>query len=103
MSSFEWELQFVLQVNILEKTTAIYEEEKRNLHQELESKSQKLERQTFDRQRLETRLKGIATETSAKWEKECVSMASSECHVGSKTSQNISLFLEGGKNLFSLT
>ncbi|KAJ7311184.1 hypothetical protein JRQ81_006792 [Phrynocephalus forsythii] len=58
-------------VDILEKTTAIYEEEKRHLHHELENKSQKLERQAFDKRRLETRLKGIATETSAKWEKEC--------------------------------
>ncbi|XP_062998919.1 kinesin-like protein KIF23 isoform X1 [Elgaria multicarinata webbii] len=58
-------------VDILEKTTAIYEEEKRNLHQELDSKSQKLQRQVSDKRRLEARLQGMVTETTQKWEKEC--------------------------------
>ncbi|KAM6426396.1 kinesin-like protein KIF23 isoform 7-T7 [Liasis olivaceus] len=58
-------------IDILEKTTAIYEEEKRNLHQELESKSQKLQRQVSDKRRLEARLQGMVTETTMKWEKEC--------------------------------
>ncbi|XP_053129060.1 kinesin-like protein KIF23 isoform X6 [Hemicordylus capensis] len=58
-------------IDILEKTTAIYEEEKRNLHQELENKSQKLQRQVSDKRRLEVRLQGMVTETTMKWEKEC--------------------------------
>uniref|UniRef100_A0A670ZHR5 Kinesin-like protein n=1 Tax=Pseudonaja textilis TaxID=8673 RepID=A0A670ZHR5_PSETE len=58
-------------IDILEKTTTIYEEEKRNLHQELESKSQKLQRQVSDKRRLEARLQGMVTETTMKWEKEC--------------------------------
>ncbi|NXD28383.1 KIF23 protein, partial [Spelaeornis formosus] len=58
-------------VEILEKTATIYEEDKRNLQQELESKSQKLQRQASDKRRLEARLQGMVTETSLKWEKEC--------------------------------
>uniref|UniRef100_A0A8C6Y918 Kinesin-like protein n=1 Tax=Naja naja TaxID=35670 RepID=A0A8C6Y918_NAJNA len=58
-------------IDILEKTTTIYEEEKRNLQQELESKSQKLQRQVSDKRRLEARLQGMVTETTMKWEKEC--------------------------------
>uniref|UniRef100_A0A8D2LSZ2 Kinesin-like protein n=1 Tax=Varanus komodoensis TaxID=61221 RepID=A0A8D2LSZ2_VARKO len=58
-------------IDILEKTTAIYEEEKRNLQQELESKNQKLQRQVSDKRRLEARLQGMVTETTTRWEKEC--------------------------------
>uniref|UniRef100_A0A803VQ86 Kinesin family member 23 n=1 Tax=Ficedula albicollis TaxID=59894 RepID=A0A803VQ86_FICAL len=58
-------------IEILEKTATIYEEDKRNLQQELESKSQKLQRQASDKRRLEARLQGMVTETSLKWEKEC--------------------------------
>lgn len=61
------------QIDILEKTATIYEEDKRNLQQELESKSQKLQRQASDKKRLEARLQGMVAETSLKWEKECVS------------------------------
>ncbi|KAG8145290.1 hypothetical protein E2320_013625 [Naja naja] len=41
------------------------------LAQELESKSQKLQRQVSDKRRLEARLQGMVTETTMKWEKEC--------------------------------
>ncbi|XP_066491555.1 kinesin-like protein KIF23 isoform X4 [Tiliqua scincoides] len=58
-------------IEILEKTTAIYEGEKRDLQQELENKSQKLQRQASDKRRLEARLQGMVTETTMKWEKEC--------------------------------
>ncbi|NXV05008.1 KIF23 protein, partial [Cettia cetti] len=58
-------------IDILEKTATIYEEDKRNLQQELESKSQKLQRQASDKRRLEARLQGMVAETSLKWEKEC--------------------------------
>ncbi|KFV77424.1 Kinesin-like KIF23, partial [Struthio camelus australis] len=59
-------------IEILEKTATIYEEDKRNLQQELESKSQKLQRQASDKRRLEARLQGMVAETTMKWEKECV-------------------------------
>ncbi|NXF50038.1 KIF23 protein, partial [Oceanites oceanicus] len=58
-------------IDILEKTATIYEEDKRNLQQELESKSQKLQRQASDKRRLEARLQGMVAETTMKWEKEC--------------------------------
>ncbi|KFZ47810.1 Kinesin-like KIF23, partial [Antrostomus carolinensis] len=59
-------------IEILEKTATIYEEDKRHLQQELESKSQKLQRQASDKRRLEARLQGMVAETTVKWEKECV-------------------------------
>jgi kinesin family protein 23 len=58
-------------IEILEKTTTIYEEDKRNLQQELETQNQKLQRQFSDKRRLEARLQGMVTETSMKWQKEC--------------------------------
>lgn len=58
-------------VEILEKTTTIYEEDKRNLQQELETQNEKLQRQFSDKRRLEARLQGMVTETTMKWEKEC--------------------------------
>ncbi|XP_054858555.1 kinesin-like protein KIF23 isoform X7 [Eublepharis macularius] len=58
-------------IDILEKTTAIYEEEKRNLQLELDTRSQKLQRQASEKRRLENRLQGMVTETTMKWEKEC--------------------------------
>ncbi|XP_073068182.1 kinesin-like protein KIF23 isoform X4 [Manis javanica] len=58
-------------IDILEKTTTIYEEDKRNLQQELETQNQKLQRQFSDKRRLEARLQGMVTETTMKWEKEC--------------------------------
>lgn len=58
-------------IEILEKTTTIYEEDKRNLQQELESQNQKLQREFSDKRRLEARLQGMVTETTMKWQKEC--------------------------------
>ncbi|KFZ63483.1 Kinesin-like KIF23, partial [Podiceps cristatus] len=58
-------------IDILEKTATIYEEDKRNLQQELESNRQKLQRQASDKRRLEARLQGMVAETTTKWEKEC--------------------------------
>ncbi|VFV39051.1 kinesin-like protein kif23-like [Lynx pardinus] len=58
-------------IEILEKTTTIYEEDKRTLQQELEAQNQKLQRQFSDKRRLEARLQGMVTETTMKWEKEC--------------------------------
>ncbi|KAM6119550.1 LOW QUALITY PROTEIN: kinesin-like protein KIF23 [Pterocles gutturalis] len=62
-------LNLEYKIEILEKTTTIYEEDKRNLQQELESKSQK-SRQASDKRRLEARLQGMVAETTMKWE-EC--------------------------------
>ncbi|KAM3924715.1 kinesin-like protein KIF23 [Leptodactylus fuscus] len=58
-------------IDILEKTTTIYEDEKRNLQQDLEAHQQKLQRQLSDKRRLEARLQGMVTENTMKWEKEC--------------------------------
>uniref|UniRef100_G1Q3H0 Uncharacterized protein n=1 Tax=Myotis lucifugus TaxID=59463 RepID=G1Q3H0_MYOLU len=60
-----------IKIEILEKTTTIYEEDKRNLQQELEAQNQKLQQQFSDKRRLEARLQGMVTETTMKWEKEC--------------------------------
>ncbi|MEE6503499.1 hypothetical protein FKM82_004841 [Ascaphus truei] len=58
-------------IDVLEKTTTIYEEDKRSLQHELENRNQKMQRQLSDKKRLETRLQGMMTESSMKWEKEC--------------------------------
>lgn len=70
------------QIEILEKTTTIYEEDKRTLQQELETQNQKLQRQFSDKRRLEARLQGMVTETTMKWEKECVSGAAAALTFG---------------------
>ena len=69
-----WTQWSAFQIEILEKTTTIFEEDKRNLQQELEAQSQKLQRQFSDKRRLEARLQDMVTETTMKWEKECVSV-----------------------------
>ncbi|KAF6130609.1 kinesin family member 23 [Phyllostomus discolor] len=58
-------------IEILEKTTTIFEEDKRNLQQELDAQNQKLQRQFSDKCRLEARLQDMVMETTMKWEKEC--------------------------------
>lgn len=62
-----------LQIDILQKTTKIYEEDKRSLRQELETREQRLQRELTDKRRMEQRLNGVVTDTQFKWEKECVS------------------------------
>lgn len=62
-----------LQIDILQKTTKIYEEDKRSLQQELETREQRLQRELTDKRRMEQRLNGVVTDTQFKWEKECVS------------------------------
>ena len=64
------------QIDILQKTTNIYEEDKRSLKQELESREQKLNRELSERRRMEQRMQGMVTDTKHKWEKECVSSTS---------------------------
>ncbi|XP_073509588.1 kinesin-like protein KIF23 isoform X5 [Phyllobates terribilis] len=58
-------------IDVLEKTTCIYEDEKRTLQHDLESHQQKLQRQLSDKRRLEARLQGMETHNAMKWEKEC--------------------------------
>ncbi|KAE8618576.1 hypothetical protein XENTR_v10009421 [Xenopus tropicalis] len=58
-------------IDILEKTTTIYEDEKRTMQQDLDSHQQKLQRQLSDKRRLEARLQGMMNENAMKWEKEC--------------------------------
>uniref|UniRef100_A0A6Q2XRD7 Kinesin-like protein n=1 Tax=Esox lucius TaxID=8010 RepID=A0A6Q2XRD7_ESOLU len=59
-------------IDILQKTTNIYEEDKRSLQQELESRDQKLQRELSERRRMEARMQGMVTDTKHKWEKECL-------------------------------
>lgn len=61
------------QVDILQKTTEMYEQDKRSLQQELETREQKLQKELTDRRRIEHRMQGAVSDTNAKWEKECVS------------------------------
>ncbi|KAL1007666.1 hypothetical protein UPYG_G00089890 [Umbra pygmaea] len=58
-------------IDILQKTTNIYEEDKRSLQQELESREQRLQRELSEKRRMEARMQGLVTDTKHKWEKEC--------------------------------
>lgn len=62
-----------LQIDILQKTTEMYEQDKRSLQQELESREQRLQKELAERRRMEQRMQGVVTDTRLKWEKECVS------------------------------
>lgn len=62
-----------LQVDILQKTTEMYEQDKRSLRQELETHEQRLQRELLERRRMEQHMQGMVTDTKLKWEKECVS------------------------------
>ena len=63
----------VLQIDILQKTTNIYEEDKRTLQQELETREHRLQSEFSERRRMEQRMQGMVVDTKMKWEKECVS------------------------------
>ncbi len=64
----------LLQIDILQKTTNIYEEDKRSLQHELESREQRLQREMSEKRRMETRMQGVVTDAKVQWEKECVSV-----------------------------
>lgn len=66
----------LFQIDILQKTTKIYEDDKRSLKQELETRGQRLQREVCDKKRMEQRMHGVVTDTQLKWEKECVSQPS---------------------------
>lgn len=61
------------QVDILQKTTEMYEQDKRSLQHELESREQRLLKELMDKRRVEHRMQGAVSDANAKWEKECVS------------------------------
>lgn len=62
-----------LQIDILQKTTDMYEQDKRALQQELETREHRLQSELSERKRMEQRMQGAVTDTRLKWEKECVS------------------------------
>lgn len=66
-------LYLARQVDILQKTTNMYEQDKRSLQQELETRQQQLQRELSERRRMEQRMQGMVSDTKFKWEKECVS------------------------------
>lgn len=63
----------LLQIDILQKTIEIYEEERRSLLQELEASKLRLQTELTDRRHVEQRLNTLVTDTQLKWERECVS------------------------------
>ncbi|XP_077448243.1 kinesin-like protein KIF23 isoform X1 [Stigmatopora argus] len=58
-------------IDILQKTTNMYEDDKRILKRELETHSQKLQEELFQRKRIEQHMQGLVSDTKYKWEKEC--------------------------------
>lgn len=64
------------QIDILQKTTKIYEGDKRSLQNELETREQRLQRELSEKRRMEQRMQGAVTDTQHKWAKECVSCSS---------------------------
>ncbi|XP_068579359.1 kinesin-like protein KIF23 isoform X2 [Cebidichthys violaceus] len=58
-------------IDILQKTTKIYEDDKRSMKYELETRDQRLQREQTDKRRMEQRMHGVVTDTQHKWEKEC--------------------------------
>lgn len=64
---------FCVQIDILQKTTNIYEEDKRTLQQELESREQRLQRELSEKKRIEARMQGMVSDEKFRWQKECVS------------------------------
>lgn len=53
--------------------TKIYEDDKRSLEQELETKEQRLQREVSNNRRLEQHMHSVVRDTKLKCEKECVS------------------------------
>ncbi|KAM9826137.1 kinesin-like protein KIF23 isoform X2 [Syngnathus typhle] len=58
-------------IDILQKTTDMYESDKRSLEQELETRAQKLQQELSERRRMEQHMQGMVTDAKLKWEKEC--------------------------------
>lgn len=66
----------LFQIDILQKTTKIFEDDKRSLQQELETREQRLQKELSEKRRIEQRMNGVISDTQFKWEKECVSLNS---------------------------
>lgn len=81
-------------MDILQKTTKIYEEDKRTLQQELDTREHRLQRELSDKRRLEQRMHGVVSDTQHKWEKECVSFTSSV-----QKTQDMTYFLRPALNI----
>ncbi|MEQ2180581.1 hypothetical protein GOODEAATRI_002632 [Goodea atripinnis] len=62
---------FAQLIDILQKTTKIYEDDKRSLQQELETRAHRLQRELSEKRRMEQRMQGMVSDTQHKWEKEC--------------------------------
>uniref|UniRef100_A0A671VR91 Kinesin-like protein KIF23 n=1 Tax=Sparus aurata TaxID=8175 RepID=A0A671VR91_SPAAU len=58
-------------IDILQKMTKIYEDDKRSLEQELETKEQRLQREVSNKRRLEKHMHSVVRDTKLKCEKEC--------------------------------
>uniref|UniRef100_I3KEE6 Kinesin-like protein n=1 Tax=Oreochromis niloticus TaxID=8128 RepID=I3KEE6_ORENI len=58
-------------IDILQKTTKIFEDDKRSLQHELGTREQRLQRELSEKRRMEQRLHGVISDTQFKWEKEC--------------------------------
>lgn len=72
----------------------MYEQDKRSLQQELETREQRLHRELSERRRMEQRMQGMVTDTKHKWEKECVSHCSNKYKIerATKYRKMINLF-----------
>uniref|UniRef100_A0A672GF60 Kinesin-like protein n=1 Tax=Salarias fasciatus TaxID=181472 RepID=A0A672GF60_SALFA len=58
-------------IDILQKTAKIYEDDKRSMQHELETRAQRLQREQSEKRRMEQRMHGVVSDTQHKWEKEC--------------------------------
>ncbi|XP_068459714.1 kinesin-like protein KIF23 isoform X2 [Clinocottus analis] len=58
-------------IDILQKTTKVYEDDKRSMKYELETREQRLQRELSDKKRMEQRMHGVVSDTQQKWSKEC--------------------------------
>uniref|UniRef100_A0A673A0S3 Kinesin-like protein n=1 Tax=Sphaeramia orbicularis TaxID=375764 RepID=A0A673A0S3_9TELE len=58
-------------IDILQKATKIYEDDKRSLQHELETRDQRLHREQSEKRRMEQRMQGVVSDTQLRWEKEC--------------------------------
>ncbi|XP_077419795.1 kinesin-like protein KIF23 isoform X2 [Vanacampus margaritifer] len=58
-------------IDILQKTTDLYANDKRSLEQELDTRAHKLQQELSERKQMEQRMQGMVTDAKYKWEKEC--------------------------------
>jgi kinesin family protein 23 len=63
---------------MLQKTTTMYENDKRELQYELVDLKKKADREKQDKMKLKTALKGVVSQEKDKWERECVKRVKSK-------------------------